>query len=173
MASISSMKIMQVCAPCAQPNISRTMRAEAPIYLSTLVEETTLRRFVSNVAAPTAYAGTIFFVPGGPYDTSSFSWERSVDLCPEEELGIQGSGRELAGLFAQLFQMILIHSTTEWIVPCELLYFVFRIPLTPPSSSCTPVDRLLQGVCELSLMSPCSGSLFSTATGKAGQHDTT
>ena len=49
-ASISSMKMTQGSWSLAYPNISRTTRALSPIYLSTMAEDTTLRKFVERVA---------------------------------------------------------------------------------------------------------------------------
>jgi len=55
----------------AYPNISRTTRALSPMYLSTIAEETTLRKLVWSVAA-TARAKRVFPVPGGPYSRTPF-----------------------------------------------------------------------------------------------------
>mmetsp|Transcript_19896 Transcript_19896/g.59640 ORF Transcript_19896/g.59640 Transcript_19896/m.59640 type:complete len:277 (+) Transcript_19896:162-992(+) len=66
MASISSMKMMQGWCSFAYPNISRMMRALSPMYLSTMADATTFRKFAVMLCAM-ARARSVLPVPGGPY----------------------------------------------------------------------------------------------------------
>jgi len=65
MASISSMKMTQGWWSRAKPNISRMMRADSPMYLSTMAEATTLRK-VALMLEARARARRVLPVPGGP-----------------------------------------------------------------------------------------------------------
>lgn len=63
------MKMIHGSCSLAYANISRINRADSPIYLSTMAEDTTLRKFVERVAA-TARASNVLPVPGGPYKST-------------------------------------------------------------------------------------------------------
>jgi len=65
MASISSMKMTQGWWSRANPNISRMMRADSPMYLSTMAEATTFKN-VALMLEARARASSVFPVPGGP-----------------------------------------------------------------------------------------------------------
>jgi len=65
MASISSMKMMHGSCADAYANISRMSRALSPMYLSTMAEDTTLRKLASMLDAM-ALARSVLPVPGGP-----------------------------------------------------------------------------------------------------------
>lgn len=49
----------------AKPNISRMMRADSPMYLSTMADATTLRKVAAMFEAR-ARASRVLPVPGGP-----------------------------------------------------------------------------------------------------------
>ena len=91
MASISSMKMMQGSCSLAYPNISRISRADSPMYLSTIAEETTARiiqrGFSFEVTQEDIHTleeslspnhlllplrAMSFPVPGGPYSSTPF-----------------------------------------------------------------------------------------------------
>jgi len=61
----SSMKMMHGWWSRAYPNISRISLADSPMYLSTIADATTLRKFASMLAA-IARASKVLPVPGGP-----------------------------------------------------------------------------------------------------------
>eukprot|EP01139_Manchomonas_bermudensis_P010055 Amastigsp_a339885_343.p3 type:complete len:140 gc:universal Amastigsp_a339885_343:266-685(+) len=64
-ASISSMKMMHGSCSRAYANISRMTRALSPMYLSTIADETTLRK-LQFICDATARASRVLPVPGGP-----------------------------------------------------------------------------------------------------------
>jgi hypothetical protein len=53
----------------AYPNISRMSLALSPMYLSTIAEETTFKKFASMLLAM-ALANRVLPVPGGPYNNT-------------------------------------------------------------------------------------------------------
>ena len=59
------MKMMHGWWSRAYPNISRISLADSPMYLSTIAEATTFKKFASMFAA-IARARRVFPVPGGP-----------------------------------------------------------------------------------------------------------
>eukprot|EP00968_Pinguiococcus_pyrenoidosus_P020335 scaffold2350_cov259-Pinguiococcus_pyrenoidosus.AAC.3 len=65
MASISSMKMTHGACSRAYPNISRTTRADSPMYLSTMAEATIFKK-VALMFDANARASRVLPVPGGP-----------------------------------------------------------------------------------------------------------
>eukprot|EP00732_Lithocolla_globosa_P004713 Lithocolla_globosa_v1_NODE_4469_length_1426_cov_9.981036.p2 type:complete len:113 gc:universal NODE_4469_length_1426_cov_9.981036:855-517(-) len=63
------MKITQGSWSLANPNISRMIRADSPMYLSTIADATTLRN-VALILDAKARAKRVFPVPGGPYSST-------------------------------------------------------------------------------------------------------
>mmetsp|Transcript_1610 Transcript_1610/g.2250 ORF Transcript_1610/g.2250 Transcript_1610/m.2250 type:complete len:204 (-) Transcript_1610:207-818(-) len=69
MASISSIKMSVGSCSLAYPNISRINRADSPIYLSTIADDTTLRKLAFMLDA-NPRANNVLPVPGGPYNNT-------------------------------------------------------------------------------------------------------